>query len=74
MTAKTHIFLMTHYCPTIVFVLLAVGMWQHLGISCRQSIKPLSWEITPFVGLETGLTSHRIDRGERECVFKTGLV
>lgn len=74
MTAKTYIFLMTHYCTTIVFVLLAVGMWLYLGISFRQSIKALSWEITPFVGLEPGLIGHRIDGGERECIFKTGLV
>lgn len=62
MTAQTHIFLMTHYHSEIASALLAGSMWLHLGISCIQSIRLLSWVKTPLCGLK----AIRIGRFKKE--------
>lgn len=58
MTAQTHIFLMTHYHSEIASALLAGSMWLHLGSSCMQSIRLLSWVKTPLCGLKAVNIGH----------------
>lgn len=58
MTAQTHIYLMTHYHSEIASDLLAASMWLHLGKSCIQSIRHLSWVKNPLSGLEALRVGH----------------
>lgn len=75
MTAQTHIFLMTHYHSEIASALLAGTMLLHLGTSCIQSIRHLSWVKSTLCGLKAVSIGHfkRADRRGRGQGYVTGF-